>query len=135
PDIDHVDPVSGKPDPCHEHDRDAGPVDAGDEDAANAGCPEECVLTGPNLWDYFPWLTWIGPKGHAPPCPDRASLEAYHGYAGLVVPAPACVGCTCAPSAGSCTIPSGFKAHAAPLCAPQATETPFPAPSGWDGSC
>jgi hypothetical protein len=133
PDLEHFD-SRGKPDPCHERDPDAG-TDAAKADVANAGCPEACVPGESAPWGHFPLLTWIGLKGQAPPCPERAPDPDDTLYAGLVVPELSCDGCTCAPSAGSCEIPSGFKAHAAPLCAAQATETPFAAPSGWDGSC
>src|SRR5262245_685015 len=94
----HVDPISGLPDPCHERYRDAGidagDVDAGEGDVANAGCPGECVPQGYLGWSNTPYLVWIGPKGQAPAeCPERAWQHVFHGYGSPVAPVSACDGC------------------------------------------
>lgn len=127
PDRTHLD-ESGEPDPCHEHDADAG--GAGD---AGHPCTGECLPLGPNEWTK-PELLWIGAEADAPACPASAPIRNDQFHADLVAPV-TCGACTCAPSTGACSLPTSIKAYNKPLCSSSVSPTSYDPPAGWGGTC
>lgn len=114
---------------------DAG-ADAGDAGALGVTCNGQCVPIQPVGW-LGPLLLWMGPGPEIPPCPAHAPDKGgYAWYGNLQVPPAACGACSCAPPAGSCTLPTKLIASSS-ICTeqPGAHATLFDAPSGWDGSC
>lgn len=115
-------------------DADAGPsIDGGDCDFS---CLGECVPLHPGGF-FGPVLVWVGPNDeNAPACPSGAPVEQFVWYDELDTSAKPCGLCTCAPSTGSCALPSSITAHAAACTPPQGTTaTPTDPPVSWDGSC
>ena len=126
PDVAHLD-ANGNSDPCHVRDPDAGMGDAG------ASCMGECLPLGPNEWTK-PQLLWIGAEADAPACPADAPIRSDQFHADLVAPV-TCGACACAPSTGSCSLPTSIKAYSKPLCSSSVSPTSFDPPGGWGGTC
>lgn len=94
-------------------------------------CPHgECVPLPPLGWEG-PVLLWVGSEEEAPGCPERAPNTVYEGHDGLTY-TPQCPECSCGPSA---CVHSGLIAWGAADCLPAGSETPYPAPEGWQGEC
>ncbi len=108
----------------------AGDVVTAGCEASCGSCLQEACADAPPLGWEGPVLFWSGPLDEAPPCPERAPITAYEGYAGLTATL-TCPSCSCGPSA--CLWPEALLAGES--CMPGGPAIPYPIPPGWDGSC
>lgn len=109
---------------------------SGTGEGGNRNCPGQCAR-GPAAGWAYPNLVWFGTDpSQAPECWPEAPLLAFEGHEDLDAPLD-CGTCTCAPPAGSCSLPTTMTANAA-TCAqngPSTPHTPFDPSAGWDGTC
>jgi hypothetical protein len=108
-------------------------LDAGAEGGPIPGCNGQCVAGAPSGWSD-PGPVWIGAESDAPMCPPNAPRVGYEGGAGLVGMPLLCGACSCAPSSGSCALPTTITASTS-LCADAGAPIAFGGPMGWDGGC
>lgn len=121
---------------------DAGPdasADGPPPDAILEGpivaCPDECLPNAPAGWSD-PTLLAVSDAG-LPACPVAAPSITYEGYGGLQAEPAVCGPCACAPSQGTCGLPTILTAStgACPGNGPQDWLRPWNPPTGWDGGC
>lgn len=124
---------------CPNHNQSPDGGDGGDASAdgpIEPPCPGQCLMWPPVGWG-LPLMVWIGPEAAAPPCPDTALSEVFHGRIDLDAGDLPCGKCACDAPDGGCILPATLTANAAP-CAkitPTTPMTPFDPPAGWDGGC
>lgn len=112
------------------------PPDAGAPapDAGSSTCEGPCVR-GNNFDWQNPWMVYLSPdQSGPPPCPKQApNISDYRAAPA----ASSCAACACDPPTGTCALPT--MAHASNGACPandSATiQTPFDAPTEWEGSC
>ena len=113
-----------------------GPTSSGGDSGCDFLCPGDCVPSRPAGFSS-PRLVWFGAdESAAPPCPSDAAEQETIVHADPSVPAASCSECSCAPSTGSCELPTTITAHSA-LCndldGSLAIDTD--PPLSWTGEC